>query len=251
MLALGQLPAPVEEPIFEQPLQYGPCSARLVGATIRAADGSMLLKDVSISVEPGERVGIIGPSGSGKTSVIYSLLHFLACSSGKAELAGNDVAQMSRRQIASLAGWVPDEAHVFAASLRNNLRVASPSASDAECAEALERAGLGEWARSLPSGLATRLGVGGQPLSAGERQRLGLARVLLAGSPVLLLDEPTSRLDQATSQAVLPELLDAAGGRSVLVVSHDPWIGDHIGSLVRLSGGSVTAGSGAGEHGLG
>jgi len=239
LLELGQLPVPAGEPTSRQALADEPPSARLIGVTTIGTGGSTVLNGVTLEAKAGQRLGLIGPSGSGKTSAIYALLRFMACSSGIAKLGGNDVSQISRSQIASLAGWVPDEPHVFAASLRDNLRVARTSASDPECLEALERAGLAGWASGLPAGLETRLGAGGLPVSAGERQRVGLARALLAGSPVLLLDEPTSRLDQKTAEAVLPELLDAAGRRCVLVVSHDPWLRDHVDDVVCLNGGSV------------
>jgi ABC-type transport system involved in cytochrome bd biosynthesis fused ATPase/permease subunit len=153
---------------------------------------------------------------------------------------------MTREGIATLAGWVADETHIFAASLADNLRLAHPSASDSDCVIALQRAGLSRWSASLPAGLATLLGAGGRPVSAGERQRLGLARVLLAGPPVLLLDEPTAHLDPVSSAKVLTELLDAAGERAVLVVSHEPDVAGHVDRVITLDGGrvaSVSAGS--------
>jgi ABC-type transport system involved in cytochrome bd biosynthesis fused ATPase/permease subunit len=189
----------------------------------------------------------VGASGSGKTSAVHALLHFVACSAGHASLGGVDVGDMTREGIARLAGWVPDETHVFAASLADNLRLARPSASDAECLAILDRAGLATWGAALPDGLATLLGTGGRPVSAGERQRIGLARALLAGSPVLLLDEPTAHLDPATAAQVLPDLLDAAGDRSVLVVSHDPAIVGYVDKVVALDAGRL-AGVSRGER---
>jgi ATP-binding cassette subfamily C protein CydC/ATP-binding cassette subfamily C protein CydCD len=198
-----------------------------------------VLEGVSVEVREGEHVALVGPSGSGKTTAVYALLHFVACSAGEARLGGQDVSCMTREGIATLAGWVPDESHVFAATLRDNLRLACPSATDTECLEALARAGLGTWAGALPAGLATVLGAGGQQVSAGERQRIGLARALLAGPPLLLLDEPTAHLDPGTSARVLAELLGAASDRSVLVVSHDASVVGHVGTVVALDGGHV------------
>jgi len=223
------------------PAHLGGVQARLVGVAARAPDGAMLLEDVSFTVGPGERVALVGASGAGKTSAIYTLLHFLACSEGTAHLGPLDVSSVSRSEIASLAGWAPDEAHIFSASLRDNLRLARPSATDGECLASLGRAGLGAWAAALPGGLGAQLGAGGLPLSAGEAQRLALARVLLAGPPLLLLDEPTARLDPATSAALMTELLNATNGRSVLVVSHDMSIADHVDRVITMERGRATA----------
>ena len=141
--------------------------------------------------------------------------------------------------MAKLTGWLPDETHVFAAALADNLRLSRPLATDEDCLAVLHKVGLADWAAALPDGLATALGAGGRPLSAGERQRIGLARALLAGSPVLLLDEPTSHLDPTTSGLVLAELLEAAGNRTILVVSHEPDIASWTDRVVALEAGRV------------
>jgi ABC-type transport system involved in cytochrome bd biosynthesis fused ATPase/permease subunit len=129
--------------------------------------------------------------------------------------------------------------HVFAASLADNLRLAAPDAGDAALIGALRRAGLETWFASLPDRLATVLGAGGRPMSAGERQRLGLARTLLAGGDVLALDEPTAHIDPASSADVLAELVGAAGSRAVLVVSHEPDLGRLVDEIVTLDAGRV------------
>jgi ABC-type transport system involved in cytochrome bd biosynthesis fused ATPase/permease subunit len=185
-------------------------------------------------------VALVGPSGSGKTTALHALLHFVACQSGQARLGGVDVSTMTRTGIATLAGWLPEQTHIFAASVADNLRLGRPAASEPECLAALDRVGLRSWSEGLPAGLATRLGTGGLPMSAGEQQRLGLARALLAGSPVLLLDEPTAHLDPVTAALVLRELLDAAGDRAALIVSHDPVTAEYVDSIVDLLDGRVT-----------
>lgn len=199
-------------------------------------DGAPILQDVSLNLEPGRRIALVGRSGSGKTSALHSLLHFVECTTGRATVGGVDVRSMTRTGIARHMGWMTEETHVFAVSLGANLRIARPGASDAECESALASVGLGDWRAALSEGLATPLGEGGRPLSAGERQRLGMARALLAGGSVLLLDEPTAHLDPESSARVLSELVGAAAGRSVLVVSHDPDVVRHVDEVVTIAG---------------
>ena len=206
-----------------------------------APDGTKILRGLSLEVGTSQRVALTGPSGSGKTNAVYALLHFVNCESGQARLGGCDVSAMTREGIAAVAGWVADETHIFAATLADNLRLAQPSASDDDCNMALQRAGLSSWSASLPAGLGTVLGAGGQAISAGERQRLGLARALLAGPPVLLLDEPTAHLDPISSAKVLAELLDAAGDRGVLVVSHEPDVAAYVDRVAVLEDGRVAS----------
>ncbi|HMK96039.1 MAG TPA: thiol reductant ABC exporter subunit CydC [Acidimicrobiales bacterium] len=235
---LEHLVPPVEEPPpSARPLPVE-ASAGLAQVSTLGSSGEPVLRDVSLAVSAGERLALVGPSGAGKTSALYALLHFVACSKGRAEIGTLDVSQLTRQDIATMAGWVPDETHVFSATLRDNLRLAQPKASDAECSAALRRAGLAKWAAGLAEGLATELGAGGRPMSAGERQRLGLARALLAGSPLLLLDEPTARLDPATTERLVHELLASAGRRTVIVVSHDQSVKQYVDRVVALHGGS-------------
>jgi ATP-binding cassette subfamily C protein CydC len=238
---LARLPPAVQEPGLDHSAGAVPGSADLVDAETTGPEGDRALRGVSLRVGDGERVALVGPSGAGKTSAVHALLHFVACSRGRASLGGVDVATMTREGIATLAGWLPDATHVFAASVADNLRLGRPSAGEAECHAVLSRVGLRGWSGALPEGLATRLGAGGIPVSAGERQRLGLARVLLADPRLLLLDEPTAHLDPATAQQVLRELLDAAGERSALVVSHDPAVAGYADSVVALAHGRVVS----------
>ncbi len=236
---LQQLEPAVAEPALDCSSRAEPGSADLVGAETTTPDGAPVLKGVSLSVRNGERLALVGPSGSGKTTAVHALLHFVACQGGQARLGGVDVSTMTRAGIATLAGWVPEETHVFAASVADNLRLGRPAAGEPECLAALERVGLRAWSEGLPRGLATRLGAGGLPMSAGEKQRLGLARALLSGSSVLLLDEPTAHLDPVTAALVLRELLDAAGDRAALVVSHDQAISEYVDRIVALDDGRV------------
>jgi thiol reductant ABC exporter CydC subunit len=214
-------------------------AAALEDACVVGGDGSLLLDNVTLAVGRSQRLALVGRSGAGKTSAIYALLHFLECSSGRATVGGVDVCSVNRVALAQRISWLPEESHVFAGTLSANLRLADPAATDEECAEVLGNVGLRAWLDSLPGGLATRIGAGGRVLSAGERQRLGMARALLAGGGVLLLDEPTAHLDAASEFRLLSELLDAAGDRAVLITSHDPEIVPHVDEVVTLNVGRV------------
>jgi thiol reductant ABC exporter CydC subunit len=238
---LDELPVPVREPEVDRSAEALPGPAALEDVEVVLAGGTVVLEGVSLQLSSGRRVALVGRSGSGKTTAVNALLRFVACTRGRALVGGVDVAELSRAGIARLVGWVGEENHIFAASLAENLRVGRTSASDDECRGALERVGLRDWYSSLPEGLATVLGAGGRPVSAGERQRLGMARALLAGGSVLLLDEPTAHLDAAMSAQVLAELLGAAGERSVLLVSHEPGTDDHVDEVVTLEAGRVVS----------
>jgi thiol reductant ABC exporter CydC subunit len=205
--------------------------------------GRSILRGVSFDVTAHARVALVGPSGSGKTSALHCLLGFVACSDGVASLGGNDVRELSRHEIAARAGWLADETHLFAASLRDNLRIADRAASDVRCAAVIRQVGLESWFELLPHGLATVLGTGGLAVSAGERQRIGLARALLSDADLLLLDEPTSHLDPESAVPTLTEMLDASQRRSVLVVSHDMDIADHVDATVVIDDGRVVSAS--------
>lgn len=208
-----------------------------------APHGAPLLDDVSLRVRTGARVALVGRSGSGKSSVLHTLLHFFDTSSGSAIIDGADVRTMQRSSIAQRVAWMPETTHVFDATLSDNLRIARPSASDRDCVEALHRVGLGQWLATLPEGLQTRLGPVGRPLSAGERQRLGMARALLWDAPTLLLDEPTAHLDPGSRAHALNGLFNAAGRRPVLIVTHEPHIAEVVQQVMTLEDGRTTPGA--------
>jgi thiol reductant ABC exporter CydC subunit len=241
---LAGLEPPAREPDRDAGPPAGPVGAALDRVEVTAGgpgQGVVILHDVSLVVAPGGRVALTGPSGAGKSTAVHVLLHFLEPSGGSASVGGVDVRRMTREGLACHVAWLDEETHLFAASVADNLRLARPDATAAECADALDRVGLGAWLGSLPDGLGTVLGAGGRPTSAGERQRLGMARALLSGAGLLLLDEPTAHLDPWSSAAVLRELLGATGARSVLVVSHEPDVAGEVDLLVTLESGRVVA----------
>ncbi|MET9465365.1 thiol reductant ABC exporter subunit CydD [Streptomyces sp. NPDC006544] len=177
---------------------------------------------VSLTVAPGECVALTGPSGSGKSTLLHVLLGFVEPSAGRVRIAGVDLAELSREQWRERIAWVPQRPHLFAGTIAENVRLARADAPDEAVVVALKDAGAWEFVRALPRGADTVLGEGGVGLSAGQRQRLALARAFLADRPVLLLDEPTAALDGETEAAVVEAVRRLAVGRTVLLVVHRP-----------------------------
>jgi ATP-binding cassette, subfamily C, bacterial CydCD len=165
-----------------------------------------------LHVEPGARIGIVGPSGSGKSTLAALLLRFLDPDTGTITLGGRSTGDMDPQDVRKIVGLVDDDPHVFASSLVENIRLARPEATDDEVEQAIRRAHLGDWLDALPAGLKTRLGDGAAEVSGGERARIAVARSLLAGHKVLVLDEPLAHLDTATAASLAREVLAREDG---------------------------------------
>ncbi|MDR6863345.1 thiol reductant ABC exporter subunit CydC [Phycicoccus sp. 3266] len=199
-----------------------PPRLRLSGVTASWDGHRRAAGPVDLELAPGSVVALTGPSGCGKSTVLAVLARQLDPQDGTYSVDGTDALGLPLADVRSLFAVVDDEPHVFATTLRENLRLARPGATDAETVSALDAAGLRDWRTGLADGLDTGLGSGGRGLSGGERARLSIARALLSGRPVLLLDEPVAHLDHPTAVAVLEDLLRARGNRTVVVVSHRP-----------------------------
>ena len=210
--------------------------AQLDHATVTSAT-SVLMDDISLGVGPRERVALVGPNGSGKTTALHALLHFADCTAGRALVGNADVRHLSRATLASHLSWLPADTHLFSATLRDNLTIGRPGASDRECLDVLKLVGVHRWYETLPSGLDEMLGSGGRGVSAGERQRLGLARAILADRDIVLLDEPTSHLDVVGGCDLMESILGASAPvRSAVIVSHQGEIADRVDRVVSLRG---------------
>jgi thiol reductant ABC exporter CydC subunit len=193
-----------------------------------------VLDGLSLRLEPGRKLALVGPSGAGKTTVVNLLLRFLDPEAGHVALAGRDLREYRQDDVRRAIAVAGQDSYLFSASIRENVRLARPEATDAEIAEALRRARILSWVERLPDGLDTRVGEDGRELSGGQRQRIALARALLVDAPVLVLDEPTAHLDPATATELVADVFAAAGDRSILLITHRPEGLDLVDEMVSL-----------------
>ncbi|MFF4549567.1 thiol reductant ABC exporter subunit CydD [Streptomyces sp. NPDC001435] len=212
------------------------------GVTVRYPGRSTdAVTDVSFAVEPGETVALVGPSGAGKSTLLNVLLGFVRPSEGRVRIGGAGLADVDLEQWRSRIAWVPQRPHLYAGTITENVRLARPDADDEAVRRALRDAGALEFVDALPQGAGTVLGEDGAGLSAGQRQRLALARAFLADRPVLLLDEPTAALDGATEAEVVTAVRRLAVGRTVLLVVHRPALLGVADRVVRLEAAESSA----------
>ncbi|MGW3772020.1 thiol reductant ABC exporter subunit CydD [Actinomadura verrucosospora] len=201
------------------------------------------LDRVSLRVGPGERVAVTGPSGAGKSTLLLVLAGLVSPDSGRVLVDGVDLAELEAGAWRARVGWVPQRPHLFAASVADNVRLGDPGAGVERVREAV-RAAAADFVEDLPEGLATVLGEGGAGLSAGQRQRVAIARAFLSGGPVMLLDEPTARLDLHSERVLVDAAVRLLAGRTAVLVAHRPALLRAVDRVVRLEGGRVCAGAG-------
>ena len=207
----------VEDVSGREPVGFEGAAARDV---VFSYDGEPVLRGISLDAPEGSIVGITGRSGSGKSTLLKLFMRFWEPDAGAVEVSGRDVSDIDTADLRSLEAYVTQDTHLFRDSIRENLRIAKPDATDAEIEEACRKASVHEFIRTLPQGYDTPVGELGDALSGGERQRIGLARAFLHDAPFLLLDEPTSNLDSLNEAVVLRALARERAGRTVLLVSH-------------------------------
>jgi ABC-type multidrug transport system fused ATPase/permease subunit len=203
------------------------------------------LDGIGLTIAPGERIVLTGPSGAGKSTLLALLLRFLTPASGTVQAGGWNIAAMDlpqwRRQIA----WVPQQPYLFSGSAADNIALGQPGASRGAISRAAELAGAAEFIDSLPRGYDTPLGERGLRLSAGQRQRIALARAFLRDAPLLLLDEPTAHLDPAGARLIASALETEFADRTVILISHGQgWAAGGGGRILSLEHGTLAAPAG-------
>ncbi|MCX5391917.1 thiol reductant ABC exporter subunit CydD [Streptomyces sp. NBC_00094] len=245
--------------VLEQPVREGGTRAvpdalrlELDGVTVRyAGRAEPALDAATLTVEQGETVALVGPSGVGKSTLLDVVLGFAVPEAGgSVRVGGESLAALDPEAWRSRIAWVPQRPYLFAGTVAENVRLARPDASDEAVREALRDAGADGFVAGLPAGADTPLGEDGAGLSAGQRQRLALARAFLADRPLLLLDEPTAALDGETEAGVVDAVRRLAAGRTVLLVVHRPAllaIADRVVTLAPGGGPAVAEAPEAGQ----
>ncbi len=234
-------PLPVSDPVHPSGAALAPYGVRCTQLKARwREDGPFTLRSIDITIEPGERVAIVGPSGAGKSTLAAVLLKFLQYE-GTATVGGREIADLAGDDLRAHVTMLTQDAHIFDTTIAANLRLGRAQATDNELTSVLERVKLESWLQSQPHGLHTELGSRGATMSGGERQRLALARLLLADRPVMVLDEPTEHLDPLTADALTTDLLRVTEGISTLLITHRLRGLDHVDRIHVLVAGEISA----------
>lgn len=204
------------------------------------ADEREVLSEINFSIAPGSRVAIVGPSGSGKSTLVRLALRFWDPTSGTVLLNGHDVRKYALADLRNLIGVVAQDTYLFNDTIRGNLLLGRPDASDSEIKHVLEQAQLTNFVDQLPQGLQTWVGEHGLRLSGGERQRLAIARALLKNAPLLILDEATANLDPVTEAALLEALAELMRGRTTLMITHRLTALEQMDTILVLDHGKIS-----------
>lgn len=202
-------------------------------------DGKEVLHDISLTIEPGERVAIVGPSGAGKSTLLNLLPRLVEPTAGTLRVAGRDAGTYDPRSLRTLFGIAFQDVFMFDSSVRENLRYARPLASEEDLVAACRLTGAHDFIEALPGGYDARIGANGCTLSRGQLQRLAIARAIVRDPRILLLDEAVASIDPVTAHAIIARILHRYPDRTVIVVTHDPGIQSLLDRRIVLDHGRV------------
>jgi ATP-binding cassette subfamily C protein/ATP-binding cassette subfamily C protein CydC len=221
LYALDAVPVPVLDPTEPKRIVAGVPEVRFDQAALRyGPDLPRALDGVTLRLASGGRLAVTGSSGAGKSSLVNAILRYWPLEAGTLSLGGTDVTQLTQADVRGATALADQRAQIFAGTVRSNVTLGRPDASDEAIQTALGAACLADWVATLPEGLDTPVGEDGVAISGGERRRLAVARALLAPGPLLILDEPTSGLDPAVADQLIDGVIAEAGARSVLLITH-------------------------------
>lgn len=236
---LTDVESPVREPTRPVPAPAG-FGLELEGVRFRyAAAGPWVLSDIDLQLPEGGRIALVGPSGAGKSSLAHLLLRFWNVQEGEIRLGGRPVAAYASADVRARIAYVAQSTRLFSTTLRHNLLLGRPQASDPEIFAALELARIADEVTALPRGLDTFVGEGGMRLSTGQARRIMLARALLKRAPILLLDEPAEGLDPPNERALLDTLTAPDPRRSLILITHRPGGLERMDEILVLDRGRV------------
>jgi ATP-binding cassette subfamily C protein CydC len=237
-------PVPVAEPVAPVPVPPG-SGLRSEGVGFRWQDDRPLVLDgLTLDIPQGARVAVLGPSGAGKSTLAALALRVVAPQAGRVLLGGVDIATLAGADLRRRVAWLGQATHLFDDTIRANLLLGDPAATDERLWAALEAARIADVVRALPEGLETWVGEAGARFSGGQGRRLALARALLSPAPLLILDEPCAGLDAETERDFFTTLNATAEGRTILLIAHRLTGAERLDRIWRLSAGRAVAAAG-------
>jgi ABC-type transport system involved in cytochrome bd biosynthesis fused ATPase/permease subunit len=246
IVEVEQAHVPVPDPIDPVPVPdvFGGLAVVDVTAGWGATDADELaihaIREVSLSVAPGERVAVVGPSGAGKSTLANVLMGFLPYD-GSVRLSGVEIREANGDDVRGVVGMLTQQAHIFDTSVADNIRIGDPEATDETILEAIDQVRLGAFVDGLPEGINTVVGSFGASISGGERQRIALARLLLARRTFVILDEPTEHLDGPTAQSLTETIMEALRDDTLLLITHRLTGLEGFDRIVELQDGRIVA----------